>query len=37
MRPAFELSKTAALDAMKQYIDNNLPLATAANKYLKAA
>ena len=37
MRPAFELNKTAALDAMSQYIDDNLPLATAANKFLKAA
>ena len=37
MRPAFEINKYAALDAMSQYIDDNLPLATAANKFLKAA
>ena len=36
MRPAFESNKTAAERAMQDYIDSNLPLATAAMKFIKA-
>ena len=36
MRPAFESNKDAAERAMKAYIDTNLPLATAAFKFIKA-
>lgn len=36
MRPAFESNKDAAERAMKAYIDSNLPLATAAFKFIKA-
>ena len=37
MRPAFEASKAAALQALAAYIHDRLPAETAANKFLKAA
>ena len=37
MRPAFESKKGAAMEAMRQYLAQHLPLMTAANHYLKAA
>ena len=37
MRPAFEASQAAALQALADYIQARLPAETAANKFLKAA
>lgn len=37
MRPALETKKGEALEAMRQYLAQRLPLMTAANHYLKAA
>ena len=37
MRPAFDASQAAALQAMADYIQARLPAETAANKFLKAA
>ena len=37
MRPAFEASQAAALQALSDYIQARLPAETAANRFLKAA
>jgi hypothetical protein len=37
MRPAFEAKKNEALQAMGRYIAVNLPAATSANRFIKAA
>jgi HK97 gp10 family phage protein len=36
MRPAFDANQQAALDAMQQYIANNLPAAVGAMRYIRA-
>jgi hypothetical protein len=37
MRPAFEAKKGAALEAMRLYLAQKMPVATVSNLYLKAA